>query len=206
MSKGWEKVQKRLADRQAALQSVHELSRQYYDALQRPMEWLPDAISDVDTLTSSAVTAAQPDVIAKQQARLQELEAELVEREAALDEGRELCRKLCDVSKEASTKFDRKSKRSSVERPFIELKKKIGELTQLNIVSVFSIGSSFCHTERMSFVCFAQTSVERSWTSPHATVIGCERHSATCASGSSTRTTPSTVPSQSQATLIVCSS
>ena len=58
---------------------------------------------------------------------LQQLEAELAEREAGLNEGRQLCKELCDVTKEASTKFDLKSKLTSVERPFADFKKKIGE-------------------------------------------------------------------------------
>ena len=60
-------------------------------------------------------------------APLQQLEAELAEREAGLNEGRQLCKELCDVTKEASTKFDLKSKLTSVERPFADFKKKIGE-------------------------------------------------------------------------------
>ena len=68
VSKGWDKIQKKLADREVSLQSVHELSRRYYEALQSPMEWLPDAMTDFDTLSP---VSAQPEVIAQQQARLQ---------------------------------------------------------------------------------------------------------------------------------------
>ena len=44
-----------------------------------------------------------------------------------MEQARELCKQLCDHTKESSAKFDQKSKLSSVERPFVDLKKKIGK-------------------------------------------------------------------------------
>ena len=44
-----------------------------------------------------------------------------------VDEARRLCEELCDMTKESSTKFDLKNKLASVDAPFTEVEKKIGQ-------------------------------------------------------------------------------
>ena len=90
------------------------------------MAWLPDAMTTFDALP--AVTSS-PDVIAKQLAQVRELEEGVVERECELAGARDLCAKLCDVTSETSTRFDLKSKLSSVERPLADIRRQIGKIT-----------------------------------------------------------------------------
>ena len=58
----------------------------------------------------------------------QSLEEEAASHQATLDKARDLCRRLCDRTKDSSTKFDLKSKLGSVERPFVDINKKIGTI------------------------------------------------------------------------------
>ena len=44
-----------------------------------------------------------------------------------VDEARRLCEELCGMTKESSTKFDLKNKLASVDSPFTEVEKKIGQ-------------------------------------------------------------------------------
>lgn len=57
----------------------------------------------------------------------QELRKEVQEKEKDLEEARKLCKKMCDGVKESSAKFDLKNKLANVERPYEDLKKKLGE-------------------------------------------------------------------------------
>ena len=90
------------------------------------MAWLPDAMTTFDALP--AVTSS-PEVIAKQLAQVRELEEGVVERERELAGARDLCAKLCDVTSETSTRFDLKSKLSSVERPLADIRRQLGKIT-----------------------------------------------------------------------------
>ena len=123
LTKSWEKIQKKLHDRDTALTSLHSLSKRYRDSLQPAMAWLPDAITTFDALP---VVTSTPEAIAKQRAQLQELEEGVADRERELTGARDLCAQLCDVTSETSTRFDLKSKLSSVERPLSDLRKQLG--------------------------------------------------------------------------------
>ena len=72
------------------------------------------------------VVTSSPEAIAKQRAQLQELEEGVADRERELTGARDLCAQLCDVTSETSTRFDLKSKLSSVERPLSDLRKQLG--------------------------------------------------------------------------------
>ena len=71
VSKGWEKLQRKLNEREESLASVHELSSKYYASLQQPMEWLPDAMTEYEALTAAPnATSATPEAIAQQKTHL----------------------------------------------------------------------------------------------------------------------------------------
>lgn len=44
-----------------------------------------------------------------------------------VDKAHQLCKELCDMTKESSTKFDLKNKLANVDSPFTEVQKKIGK-------------------------------------------------------------------------------
>lgn len=54
------------------------------------------------------------------------LSDEINEKEKDVEEVKQLCKKMCDGVKESSAKFDLKNKLANVERPYEDLKKKLG--------------------------------------------------------------------------------
>ena len=79
-----------------------------------------------DKLDSMPPVATQPEVVTQQKQDVCQMEEEVKAHQPTLDEAVRLCKQLCDSTKEGSTKFDLKNKLSSVEKPFNDIKKRLG--------------------------------------------------------------------------------
>ena len=54
------------------------------------------------------------------------MKEDVTNKKPSVDKARSLCQQLCDGNKEPSQKFDLKNKLASVEKPYIEIGKKLG--------------------------------------------------------------------------------
>ena len=56
---------------------------------------------------------------------------DVLSKKPSVDKARSLCQQLCEANKEPSQKFDLKNKLASVDKPYVEIGKKLGTLNQL---------------------------------------------------------------------------
>ena len=128
VNKSWDKLQCKLGEREAHLKDILDLSTQYYDALQKLSEWLPEITDKMDTMPA---VATQPEVVQQQKEDVRKMEEEVENQQTTVDDAAKLCKELCEFTKEGSTKFDLKNKLGSVEKPFNDIKKKLGKWSEM---------------------------------------------------------------------------
>ena len=63
----WDKLTRKLGEREEGVKNILDLSTQYYDVLQRLSEWLPDIADRFDSLPP---VGTQPEVIGEQKQEL----------------------------------------------------------------------------------------------------------------------------------------
>ena len=121
--KHWDELSSKLEDREQSLKDILAVSERYYQLLQGLSEWLVPTTEKVDSLPP---VSTQPEIIKEQKAEMQELLKDVAKRDPEVEEARQLCRQLSDSTKEPSTKFDIKNKLTNVDKPFQDIKKKLG--------------------------------------------------------------------------------
>ncbi|KAK3581860.1 hypothetical protein CHS0354_032763 [Potamilus streckersoni] len=122
ISKGWDRLTDRLREREKSLQAVEGLSGEFNENLQQLGHWLADYATTLDSLSPIATSSEKQ----KQQLReLEELKAELKSKLPQLEKIKEVGKKLCDNTKDSSTKLDLRNKISNLEKPIAEAEKKL---------------------------------------------------------------------------------
>ncbi|KAK7099742.1 hypothetical protein V1264_022800 [Littorina saxatilis] len=122
VSKAWNRLQSRIDDRSKSLTSVEGISSEFSGLTRDLANWMSEFNDRLDGLGR---VSNQPDIQEEQLQQLQDLEAELEDQQQRMKKARDLCKQLCDKTKDPSTKADLRSKLAALEKDLNDTTKKL---------------------------------------------------------------------------------